>query len=89
MPPVLLKTGDSLEISAVAGLKLEWLKAVDAASGIEVDASSLGRIDTAGLQLLLSLKREAIARNIGFSWSGVSAVLREKATALGIDQELI
>lgn len=42
--------------------KLALLGALDAATEIDVDVSGVSEIDTAGLQLLVMIKREAVTR---------------------------
>jgi len=52
-----------LTIFHAAELKAEWLQALEAAGGaLEMDLAGVTELDTAGLQLLMLLKREAAAK---------------------------
>lgn len=64
-----LRVEDELTIYAVAGLKQPMLEPLGRAAEIEVDLGQVSEIDSAGLQLLVLLKREAIAtgKRVGFS----------------------
>lgn len=68
---------DDLSIYHAAGLKQALLEPLSRASEIEVDLSQVAEMDSAGLQLLVLLKREAAAAGKRVSFSGHSpAVIR-------------
>jgi anti-sigma B factor antagonist len=54
-----LRITDDLTVYHAADLKPRLLEALAACRTLELDLSQVGQIDTAGLQLLLLIKREA------------------------------
>lgn len=74
--------------NAVA-LKGMLLKQLDAhAGGLVLDLSAVQEIDTAGVQLLLMLKREAAARGRSVSFRAFSPPVRDMLGLLGLSAEL-
>lgn len=59
-----------------------------ATSGVLLDGSRVERIDTAALQVLMMFRRDMAAAGGSWSWQGVSAVLHEAASLLGLAQIL-
>jgi anti-anti-sigma regulatory factor len=53
-----------------------------------LDGTQVDKVDTAGLQLLLSLTRTLRARGISWRWSACSAAMFRAAGLLGLTQEL-
>ncbi|WP_248009248.1 STAS domain-containing protein [Vibrio amylolyticus] len=75
--------GESLEISTVMDAKVqyeEWLKQ----SSLRIDASQVSRVDTAGIQLLVSLMISARQMNVVVELSEMSPVLTEALQTLGL-----
>jgi anti-anti-sigma factor len=62
-----------LTIYAVAEVKSALLEALDGAMELEIDLAGVTEIDTAGLQLLLAAKGEALASGLPLRLSGHSA----------------
>lgn len=54
-----------------------------------LDAAALTRVDTAALQLLVAVHRDAQARGEQIAWANVSAPLRDAAERLGLTQALV
>lgn len=72
-----LRIDDDLSIYHAAALKPDLLEPLGRASEIEVDLSQVAEMDSAGLQLLVLLKREAAAAGKRVSFTGHSpAVIR-------------
>lgn len=59
-----------------------------ASSQIVLDGSTVDRIDTAALQLLVVFQREVQKRGNQMNWAGVSAPLHDAASQLGLAQVL-
>ena len=77
----------SFTIRAVREFKSQ-LSSLDAAGAFDVDASDNSEIDTAGLQLLLAIRREVVGQGGELRWIAPSDLLRASARALGLAQEL-
>lgn len=71
-----LRIEDDLSIYRAAALKGPLLDPLGRASEIEVDLSQVAEMDSAGLQLLVLLKREAAAagKRVGFSGHSPSVI---------------
>lgn len=74
-------------IADVGQLHRQLRVALDA-SQIVLDGSTVDRVDTAALQLLVVFQREAQKRGRQVSWAGVSAPLHDAASQLGLAQTL-
>jgi anti-anti-sigma regulatory factor len=88
MPAVELKADESLEIAQLAGLKQKWLKSMEASTVVTVQLDSVQRVDTAGLQFLIGLRKEAQSRSLELHFDRPSEILRKQAAVLGLDSEL-
>ena len=77
---------DELTIAQVAEFHHELNDKLAAGESIDLDASGVTRIDTAGLQLLLALLRDESST---VTWSEPSAVIQASATRLGIGDGLM
>lgn len=82
--PTVVDLGDALNIADVSARHAECKRLAAGAAEIEIDASRVQSIDTAGLQLLAALVREARARNLVLRWRAPSKALREGAARLGL-----
>lgn len=71
-----LSLTDNLTIYQAEALKAQLLQALAAASELELDLSQVGDMDTAGLQLLIMLKREAQQQGKQLSLQGHSPAVR-------------
>lgn len=77
----------SLDISVVNETKqmmVEQLQSDESIEQVNIDASELARIDTAGLQLLTALIIDMNRQKLNFSWQNLSDELVESAFRLGL-----
>ena len=58
--PARLAIDEAMTIYQAPAQKAQWLAALAASDALELDLSAVPEIDTAGLQLLLLLKREGL-----------------------------
>ena len=75
-PPRLSLAGE-MGIYAAAELKSHLLSAVDTCAELEIDLSRVEEIDSAGLQLLILTKRQALAQNKTLTLIGHSRAVLE------------
>ncbi|MGM9512848.1 STAS domain-containing protein [Roseateles sp. DB2] len=74
-----------LTIFRAAELKSEWLQALHDADGtLELDLAGVTELDTAGLQLLMMLKREATAQGRPLRLHGHSPAVLEVFELLNV-----
>lgn len=73
-----------LTIYSAAESKTHFLKALSLGAKIEVDLAAVTEIDTAGLQLMLMLKRESQQRGKTLAFTHHSAVVREMIELLNL-----
>ena len=71
-----LSLTDNLTIYQAEALKAQLLQALDAGPELELDLSQVGDMDTAGLQLLIMLKRQAQQQGKQLSFQGHSPAVR-------------
>ncbi len=83
-----MKLTKALNIAQVAELHEEFGKLLIEAHPMEVDASAVETVDTAALQLLLAVVREAEKKDVAFSWRSPSAAFSNSASLLGLTGEL-
>lgn len=76
-PNARLALSADLTIYHAAAQKEELLQALAGTERLELDLSAVGDIDTAGLQLLILVKREAQAKGKQVSFSGHSNAVRQ------------
>lgn len=74
-------------IADVGDLHQHLRKALES-SAIVLDGSTVERVDTAALQLLVAFQRDAQKRGRRVNWAGVSAPLHDAAMQLGLAQVL-
>ncbi len=79
---------DELTIYTVGELRpqwLAWLQALpDGQPQASIDAGTVGQVDAAGLQLLLSLDRALAGRGTALRLADPSAALRDGCAGLGL-----
>lgn len=80
--------GDALDISHVAALKVRLEKSLQKASTIELKANDVEKVDTAGLQLVVSLKKEVTTLHGKIIWKSPSEKLIHAAMSLGLKEYL-
>lgn len=73
---------------ADAGELHAQLKSALGSSQIVLDGTTVDRVDTAALQLLVVFQREAKQRERQLQWAGVSAPLYDAASQLGLTEAL-
>jgi phospholipid transport system transporter-binding protein len=74
-------------LTELAAVKAQLIDAFDAPA-VQIDGAGVERVDTAALQLLVAFRRESAARGQSSAWQGVSAVMRDAASLLGLAQAL-
>jgi anti-anti-sigma regulatory factor len=79
--------GDTLTIEQVGALHADLTGRL-AERHVVLDAGSLTRVDTAGLQLLTAFIRTAEARGARIEWRAPQAALRECARRIGLEDAL-
>lgn len=85
---VTLKLEGELSITVARTVAGQWQEALKRPGAVMVHVEGLGKLDTAGLQLLLSLKRTCVAGHRAFSWQGASPALEDAAKRCGLAEEL-
>lgn len=75
-------------VIAGAGSLRESLVSLANVGDVTLDASAVQRLDTASLQLLTAFVRERRAADRAVNWSGVPALLAERAQLLGLADAL-
>ncbi len=84
-----IECGKLLNIAGTAELQKNLIDSINNNSEITIDITDPERIDTAGIQLLYSLVREARSREINLSWSGeIPDQLRKTAALVGLEKDL-
>lgn len=83
-----LSVGEHLTIADVHDRQEEWQPLLDSKKDIVVDAGAVTTIDTAGLQLLLVLKRSIESRDRAFIWKETSEELSAVAALVDLDREM-
>jgi anti-anti-sigma regulatory factor len=85
--PSAVQLGDSLTIEQSAAMHAELGRHLGA-KNVVLDAGSLTRVDTAGLQLLTAFMRAAEGRGARVEWRAPQPALRESARRLGLEGAL-
>jgi len=73
-----------MTIYSAAELKPALLEAMGQSDEIEIDLSSVSEMDTSGVQLLMLMKREAVAAGKAMTLSGHSPAVLEVFELLGL-----
>lgn len=75
-------------IFGAMALKKRLLEELEAhPEALEIDLSDVGEIDTAGVQLLLMLKREAVSRDCAITFRAFSPQVRELLDLFGLSAD--
>lgn len=80
--------GENLTIAHAMQLHQKLRKALDKSSNIELVANAVTKVDTAGLQLLVSLANEIDKIHGSINWKEPSSELLEAAEILGVSPHL-
>ncbi len=75
-------------IAGAESLKADLASLLESPAAVRIDASSVRRIDTAGLQVLTAFVRERSSRGGAVEWLGVTPALSEGARILGLSTML-
>jgi anti-anti-sigma regulatory factor len=86
-PPGSIALGDSLTIEQVGAVHADLAGRLNE-KHLVLDAVSLTRIDTAGLQLLMAFIRDAEGRGARVEWRAPPPALRESARRIGLEGAL-
>ena len=73
---MLALSGD-FTLANAAAIKSVLLDALEQTPRLDVDLLNVTKLDTAGVQLLLLLQREAVSRGASLSWIGYSLAVEE------------
>jgi anti-anti-sigma regulatory factor len=79
----------ALDIRDVEDIRVRLLGVLNGASVMSVDVSGITAVDTAGVQLLLALKSEAMHRGVPLEFIGRSTALDRVASTLGLAAVLV
>lgn len=79
-----LQAAGEMTIYSAAELKPALLEALGQSDEIEIDLSGVSELDTSGVQLLMLVKREAVAAGKGLTLSGHSPAVLEVFELLGL-----
>ena len=80
--------GERLSIEHVERLYSEMESALTSEADVELNAADVNYCDTAGLQLIVSLRRELQKTGHDIHWLGSSDILTETAGYLGLCSSL-
>jgi anti-sigma B factor antagonist len=87
MDDLQLSVDGELTVSAAAGIHASWLAALDGAAvgrALRLDLSAVAEIDSAGVQLLLSLTRSAAEQGRALALQAPSAAVVEALGSFGL-----
>lgn len=79
-----LHAAGEMTIYSAAELKPALLAALEQSDEVDIDLSEVSEVDTSGVQLLMLLKREAVAAGKGLMLSGHSPAVLEVFELLGL-----
>ena len=71
-------------IRTINSLQTELAERLDESGNVQLDATAVDRVDTAGLQLLAAFVRDLKTEMRNVEWVGCSDALRKAAAALGL-----
>ena len=75
-------------IRTITTLQTELAERLDESGPVQIDGTTVDRIDTAGLQLLAAFVRDLRADARGVEWVGCSEALKKAARSLGLGAAL-
>lgn len=79
-----LNCGEALTIATASDFHQKVSQALNESSSIELLADSVSKIDTAGMQLVVSLKRELERIGGSLTWNKPSDVVTQSIVTLGL-----
>ena len=77
-----------MDISTVAGIKLQLVEALESGLPVMLDAKQVERADTAALQMLGAFFQEAAAKKQDIQWRDPSDALNRSSALLGLSELL-
>lgn len=82
-----LRLPEALTVREVSGTRQVWLTELGATPDtvVELDPTELEKIDTAGIQLLLALRRDCEDRGGQCKWTTASGLIQEQLAKLGLE----
>ena len=83
-----IELNDAITIREVDEFLRVFKNRLNTGETIKVDCSELEKIDALGLQLMVSVKREAIITGVNIDWINPSETLRKSTDLLGLQAEL-
>ncbi len=88
--PVLVTLPENLRIAQAHALHDEFEGLIQKASAesLEIDASSVSAVDTAGIQLVVALVKTLKERHMTVNWNGTSTCFSNAVTTLGLQSAL-
>lgn len=75
---------EHLTIIEIAGWKEKFISQMESSSVLELDASKLKKIDSAGVQLLFAVRQALQQKGGDICWVGTSGLLARNADWLGM-----
>ena len=75
-------------IRTITSLQTELAERLDESGPLQIDATAVDRVDTAGLQLLAAFVRDLRAEARTVEWVGCSDALQKAVRALGLHSAL-
>ena len=85
----MIKLPNELTIVQVDQCKSEVLQQIDENDVFEIDDSNVTRIDTVGIQLLLSIVTYIASQNKVLQWQSNSPVVKESIKQLGLNEAIL
>ena len=85
----MIKLPNELTIVQVDQCKSEVLQQIDENDVFEIDDSNVIRIDTVGIQLLLSIVTYIASQNKVLQWQSNSPVVKESIKQLGLNEAIL
>lgn len=88
MEDIIIKLPSELTIAHVDKYRQTLLNIIDENNTLVIDDSSLKRIDTVGLQLLLSTITYIASENKKLTWQSQSSAIKESIKQLGLNEAI-
>lgn len=88
MSKATISLGERLTIADVHDRQKDWQDVLDGDQDVTVNAGDAASVDTAGLQLLLVLKRSLESRSRTFAWGEVNEEIHRVAARVDLQKEL-
>jgi anti-sigma B factor antagonist len=83
-----LRLPAELSIQNAAEVRAELLAVLASGDPLTLDLSEVSEFDTAGLQVLLLARREAVGLNLGFALTDVPSTVLDTLAFVGLDGTL-